>query len=331
MSKGKLVGFVAVFILLLVAPFALVSLGPWPGIIGVAFYGIMVASLAWVYGGSRSALKVLLAFEVLMVIAILIAGNALLSAILVLLLGIAYGIAARYGWSQTILQIPILVPYFLMAPPVLYSQNPPTINAAYVVGCLVFVLIGGLWALLLLNKFRPNHQPLPQAHVSKDRAIVYGLLLGVFSAIGVYVAITWVPQSNWAWLTLTLYVLSNPAKDFDWIKMRDRLVGTVAGFVVVSVVFLLTDSQPVTYLVGTITAWLALSAMATGLPYWAYVIVLTPTVVLFTATASNREIFADQRLDFTILGIVLTVIVASVASLILRSAEKSPPAVAAAK
>lgn len=172
--------------------------------------------------------------------------------------------------------------------------------------------------LFLLSRLKHNRQPAPRVGIDKNRALVYGLLLGIGSAIGVFIVMTWLPQTNWAWLTLTLYVLANPAKDFDWLKMRDRLLGTLGGFVVVTVIFLLTDSQAVIYTLAAITAWMTLSAMAIGLPYWAYVIVLTPTVVMVTATSTNRELFADQRLEYTILGIGLTIIVAGLAHLILR-------------
>lgn len=98
----------------MMAPFAVLSVWVWPGIIGIAFYGILVSGFAWMFGGTIEAIRVLAVFVVLTVIALLVAGSPILCALLVFGLGIAYGIAARYGYAMTILQIPIMIPYFLM-------------------------------------------------------------------------------------------------------------------------------------------------------------------------------------------------------------------------
>ncbi|MFV0434644.1 MAG: FUSC family protein [Leucobacter sp.] len=288
----------------------------WPGAIGVALFGVLAASFSWISGGPKVGVAVVVSLAILGVIAIMLEGHTWALATMLLLLGIGYGFAASRGVGSAVLQLPILVPYFMMSPPGLFSTDDPKITPQYVL-CVVAVIIGaGLWSVLVLHK-AAGIRHVKRLEVTDPRMpLLYGTILGIFSAIIMILATTCIFHSHWVWVTLTIYVLADPTELVNWKKMSGRVLGTLAGFGVVTVLALVGTPDEVMLILALPALWFCLYWMVTKKPYWQYIMFLTLTVVLMNSYGVNTLLMDGQRIGFTIVGAALSVLAAFLINLL---------------
>lgn len=326
MDKAKIALRLALLLVVAVAPFVALTLWVWQGALGVAFYGVLGSALCWIIVGTRITVLNVLAIAVLSIVAMLCYGSPLATGVLVLALGIGYGFAASKGLGPALLQIPILVPYFAMEPPPLFSDATPTIDAGYLLAVAFVVAFAGLWIALLLHLAMPHKTFKTPEVPDRNQALLYGAMLGIFSSAVVVAATIWNPESHWAWLVLTLYVLSNPTHLLDWTRLGHRVLGTALGFVLVIVIFWLPVPAAITTLLVIVCLWFAVYAQATKKPYWFYVIFLTASVVSMVSINSNHDLYAVERIEFTLAGALLAIAVAFVTNVVLyrKPAVRNP-------
>ncbi|QYM75004.1 FUSC family protein [Leucobacter luti] len=295
-------------LLIIAAPIALASLAV-PGVFGVAFFGVLAATFGWISGGPRIGAAVVLSLSVLGVVAIMLRENPVVLAAILLLLGVAYGLAARRGVGKAVLQLPILVPYFMMSPPPLFSA-PPAFDAAYFIGVLVVVNATGAWAILVLH-LALGKRELAALSVPDPRVpVLYGTVLGLISALVMLLGTTTGVKSHWVWVTLTLYVLADPTQLLTPKRMLGRLMGTFAGFAAVALMALFGIPDPVLQVLAFPALWLCLTFLVIHKPYWEYSLFLTISVVLMNSRGISTLLLDAERFAFTLVGAGLAALAA---------------------
>lgn len=285
------------------------------GVFGVAFYGVLAAAFGWIAGGPKVGVMVVTALSLLGVTVILLAEHTLLLALIILALGVLYGFAASRGFGAAVLQLPILTPYFIMSAPGLFHE-PPIIGPKYLVGIVVVMLLSGLWTILILH-FATGARKLKRVEVPDPRmSLLYGSILGVFSAIVMVLGTTTELKSHWVWVTLTLYVLADPVKLVTPKKMVGRVLGTFAGFAIVTALAIIGVPDSIMQLLALPAIWLCVFAMVVKQPYWRYSLFLTMAVVLMNSYQVPTLLLDAERFGFTLVGAGLSVLAAFLVNIV---------------
>lgn len=285
------------------------------GVTGVAFYGVLAAAFGWIAGGPRTGLAIVTDLALLGATAILLADHTWLLATLLLALGVLYGSVASRGYGSAVVQLPILTPYFMMDPPGLFT-DPAVIGPGYIVGVVGVMLLTGLWTLLVLHLAMPSHTPKPKPTPEPRVSILYGTILGVLSALVMLIATSTELKMHWVWVTLTLYVLADPLNLFTRSKTLGRFGGTMAGFVVVTLLAVAGIPDSVLQILALPALWVCLFFMVTKRPYWQYTLFLTVTVVLINSYGVNTLLLDAERFAFTIVGALLSLLAAFLVNLL---------------
>lgn len=314
-KQVTLLGIKLLAVLLVIAAPALIASQFISGLTGVAFFGVLAALFGWQSGGARVGLLVTASLASLGAISIVLSDFTVVLALLLLSLGVLYGFAAGRGYGGAVLQLPILTPYFMMDAPALFT-DPPVIDAKYLVGVMVIMLFTGGWTILVLQLAMPKHKAKPRIVTEDARMpLLYGTILGVISAAVMILGTSTDLKSHWVWVTLTLYVLAAPTQLFTKAKMAGRTLGSLAGFLLVSVLVLTGLPDPVLQALAFPALWLCVLLMVLKKPYWEYTFLLTVTVVLMNSHGVNTLLLDAERLGFTVLGAMLSMFAAFLVNL----------------
>ncbi|UNK71312.1 FUSC family protein [Microbacterium sp. H1-D42] len=301
--------------LVVVAAPALITASFVPGVSAVAFYGVLAATFGWMSGGPRVAAAVVVGLTVFGSISILLRDQIWALALILVLLGVGYGYAASRGIGKAVLQLPILVPYFMHSPPALF-RDPPAIGPQYFLWLAVIMLVMGAWTILILRVAGGERHLSPVEAPAPRVAIAYGTILGIISSAVMVVGTTTELETHWVWVTLTLYVLADPQHLFTPAKMVGRVSGTLAGFIVVSLLTLMPLPELVVEIIALLALWMCAVFMLLNRPYWQYAFFLTVAVVLMDTSDVDTLLLDTERFGFTIFGAALSILTALVVNLI---------------
>lgn len=167
--------------LVIIAAPVLIASNWVPGVSAVAFFGVLAASFGWISGGVRVGALVVASLTLLGVVSILLQGQTWALALILVLLGVAYGFAAGRGMGKVVLQLPILTPYFMRKPPALLN-DPPIIDVTYIIGLVVIMIVTGLWTILIMH-LAAGRRTVTRTEVTNPRIpLIYGTILGLISA-----------------------------------------------------------------------------------------------------------------------------------------------------
>lgn len=138
----------------------------------------------------------------------------------------------------------------------------------------------------------------------------------MFSAVVMVIGTTTEVKTHWVWVTLTLYVLADPQQLFTPSKMVGRVLGTVLGFVVVSLLVLIGTPDPVMHLAALGALWACMVFMVLKKPYWEYALFLTIAVILMDFSDVDTLLLNAERMEFTLVGAGTSVVVALIVNLL---------------
>jgi hypothetical protein len=296
-----------VLVILLVAavPALIFTALGWSGALTVGFFGVIAAASATIVGGVRTGVVISALVAVGAVLGLLVREQPGAVALLMVLLGGGYGWIAARGVGSGALMLPALVPYFIEQPPQLFGPGPPTIDAPYLGALVIVVLVSGVWTAWLIGTVIMKSATRLSSPTPLLTTVGYGMALGAAAGIAAGIALRHAPQTHWAWLTLTIFVLADPSGKLDRRKVRDRLLGTFVGFIAALGLLQLPTGAMWTAFFGLTLLTLALTVRVDRRPYWVYVALLTPVIIIVSASSGQADRMAGERLWFTVLGAII--------------------------
>lgn len=306
-----------VFAVLVVAlaPALIMMAAGWPGAVATAHFALVGAAYGTLSGGLRFGVILTVTIALAGVVAIPLSDSAWAIAALMVVLGGIYGFWSAAGYASGAMLIPALVPYLVRDPPGIFSTDAPTINVSYLATFAMILIVTGVWTSLVLSKLVLKGKTFGGEPLATRPTISYGLLLGAIAALVVTVVSQVAPNSEWAWITYTMFILANPTGKVDPQQARERVLGTVAGLAAALVLSALPLNAALLGLVLLVLITTALVVRIEKKPYWLYVMILTPAIILMDSTGSNTAQLAEERLLFTLLGVAIIIATTLLANL----------------
>lgn len=322
-SLKVIINLVVVTVLLML-PLLLVGWLGWHAAGGIAFISSCSGILAAIGVTFRQLLWYSVASAVSIFFGMLSADLPIAAALVLGATGVAMGLSERWGIARWIMLLPMVAGYAVAEPPTLV--NMPVVDALLiaVIGFAATLFSGGMVALALRKHAKPK---LPE--IGKKHKLAFTINLGVLLAIAGFLTSYFSMEHTGTWLVLTVVVIVQPYVDKATIKGLGRAAGTLVGFLIaIGVAY--SVHVPIFYIAIGI-AFLAVAAVysLTSKPYWLYAMFLTPGVVLLSSTGTDVTQTADFRLQATVEGAVLCLVVLGIEWLIFRKGQLSAPAVAA--
>jgi uncharacterized membrane protein YccC len=146
--------------------------------------------------------------------------------------------------------------------------------------------------------------------VDTEAAVYFAVALAVLVGGTTFLSMTGLPGANAWWTILTLFVVVQPDYAASLGRVSARIGGTLAGAVTAAVLGDLLGSHAL--LTTAIAVVLSVTATVAHLtrPYWIYVLLLTPAVILLSAQGQETILDAGlQRALFTLgAGVAATVV-----------------------
>lgn len=302
-------------LLLAVAPALVAVAAGWAGAYTAALFAVAGAAAGTVAGGLRFGVIVSVTIAVAAVVAMPLGADPLAVAAVMTVLGGIYGFWAAAGYTSAATLIPAFVPYLVRDPPGIFSTAAPTLNAAYLAAFFVVFVVSGTWAALVMSKLILKGHTYAGPSLPRRPAVMFGLFLGAIAGAVIAIALDVAPDTHWAWITLTMFILANPSGKINGKQVRDRVAGTVIGFALALLLSALPLDTAVTALLALVLITVGLVVRIEKKPYWFSVMISTPAVILIDSVRSDPEKVAEQRLLFTLLGAGLVIVVALLANL----------------
>ena len=261
--------------------------------------GSMTGLLAVLYAGPRIALATAGAMSLASAIACLVWDQPWLALVLMAACAGATGLMARRGLSTALVMAPITVGFMVAEPPRLLSLAPFG-SALLTAG--VMLLAAGWGVLVGAILGRKVHLPVP-GPASHSRALAFAITIGAMAGIAAWFVSDLGLAHGGAWLLMTILVVMQPYLKDTWTKTLQRAGGTVVGFCLALALARLVPWQGVLYVVGALFIVAALVLRSNpARPYWQYVALLTPAIVLLEGASTSVVQTDVTRLTFTLVG-----------------------------
>lgn len=306
------------FFSLLLLPGIVISNYLVEGAVGVFFTGAVPVAAAVFGGASRAAIPVTLFLSVSGALAIVFHPSVALSTLLMVTVAAIIGIVALRGLHSPVMLVGVMLGFLVVTPPEFAPREYlPWSSISPWFATFALLLLGGLWATLIgfaLRSTLPVTPPL--LHRTPSVVIPYTLSLSISTGLATFVVLTFWPGGVGAWVILTIFVIIQPEQDVMRNKIRERVLGTLAGALVALLAIgalqgVGRERTGVQLIIALIFLALAMRYYLPG-PYWKYVIYLTPGIVLLDSHRSLDQTDVDLlRVMFTLAGATIAVLVAT--------------------
>jgi hypothetical protein len=289
---------------------------------GVVILSTLALQLITVAGGLKVGLinaPVFTAFAALTCIA---AGRPLAAGALALGVALWASIGAASGKGVLIAVPASMLTILIMVPPQVARGTDP--HAMRNVGAvLAYTLVASSWGVLI-GMITRRGKPFPVIPGAPWRwGLTQGLLVGAVMAVTAAVATSHHLGQGGAWLLMTVFLVFKPLTPTPWKRSLNRALGTMVGVAVVAVYLhtLPTSAPPMALLVPATLLLVAasLTMMAQRWPYWCFVALFTPAIVLLLATMSttSRTVSVARyldtlRIEYSLLGIAIALVAQAV-------------------
>lgn len=193
----------------------------------------------------------------------------------------------------------------------------------YLTWVTVFFFIGAIVPVLILPfALRRMPRPAPQTH-PRSETVPYTATITVLATAATYYCLDHPKLVAGSFLIATILVLTQVGNDIQWRMTIERIVGTLAGVLLLTGVMqvmgpvtyteVLGIPMPVTiYLVGLVFGVAAVIAKF-GTHQWIYFALIAPAAAMLNAfTAAQATDLGEQRLADNLVGAALVVIAALV-------------------
>lgn len=306
-SRGQRILLIGMLTIALLAPPTLLIISGQSDLASLFIYGGAIA-MAAIFYDLRLAVTVSFTAGIAGAIAAWVGAYPILGAVFFGLLTGGCALTARRGLHSPVLMIPVFIGFVLVAPPRLPDASELTSNL--IAGAAL--ALGGLWLTLVARILFGRPAGVPDRQTYSARAsVAYALVMALVLGTAAWVVLTHAKFHQGAWLLLTLIMVMQPTPHDTVTKSLQRLGGTLAGGAVALALILLGLGTPYSFLVGGLLLFTAFTLrFALKRPYWEFVAALTPAIILLDAQGGDGMKVAEDRVGFTVIGVVVAVSVA---------------------
>lgn len=313
--------YLVVALVLIVIPQALINVLGWESaglLAGLAATGGVFAAL----GHWKSLAWGSIATTVGVFFAVFASDTPWFAALVMLGVGLAYGLGHKTGISTTNFMFPVIVAAIIGTPPTLSSEVP--LNAALTAFvALGSMLISGLLVILVMRKTQTEN---PAKLSRKVLAVFTFNVTLLFTIIG-YVASEYHSQVPGMWLAISVVMIMRPYIDSSFKRGVQRAAGTLLGFFLALGVATAIPESWLYVLVGLLFIERAvLIKIRPSNTYWEFVMFLTPGIVLLSAPANLVTEYSDWRLSSTLIACLASLVLLGVERLVFYRGSLNTPA-----
>ena len=312
---------VALFVVVIVGlPGAAVELAGLDGASSVWALGAITALIAVMGTGARTTAVMAVALSV----ATVLAGPASTTPWLALLImgaaAAAVAFTARTGLNQALVMAPTTLGFMVAEPPVFPVAHTPTTNAL-IMGAVM--LCATAWGLVVgLPLSRRVHLKHP-AGISHNSAVLYAAVMGALLGIAAWFVADRQLSHGGAWMMMTILIVVQPYLKDTWSKTWQRAAGTVLGFAIAFAIASVVSTTVLLVIVGFAFVFASIwSRMSPKMPYWVYVTMLTPAIVLLEGSSTSVVDTDVRRLTFTLIGIAVSMVTMAILVPVLRAVSR---------
>lgn len=314
-ARTPLLGFG--FLTLLLLPGILIEIFLVSGAATVVLFAALPVAAAYFGGATNSTTGIVVLMVVTGSLARFFNQEPVPSALLIAVVGFIIGMSARRGASSPIVIVGISLSFLVINPPPLgQTELTAFADVSPVIITAVLLTLGGLWARLMIALVHKWIPPIPETPPRDLYSLIpYALALAISTGVSTYLVLLYAPNGVGAWLVLTIFVVLKNDTDKTITRTKGRIIGTLAGaalaYVVIEILQALNWQESLVQLLfATMFIGAAMSYFVPG-PYWKFVFLLTPGVVLMDSnTASNQVDIDIWRVIYTLAGIGLAIITA---------------------
>ncbi len=315
----------AIFVLVAAAP-PLIAVGLIFGFPAAeaAVFGVLIAFLNMIMGGTRLALAAAVGVILFTPVSLACGTTPLAGAAIMAMVCLAVGTSAGWGLQRGLTMVPLAIAYLLISPPSIDGHAPDPSSTAYLLSVTAVMGISTLLPLAALSfLMRDRVAPRPTGNSSAD-SIEYAVIISALTAIATGAVLALRPGPNSFWLVLTLLAIVQVGPQATLRKTVSRSGGTLLGaaVAVVLVILILIPSSTAILVFGLIALLLTLT-FAGGSSYWLYTACLTPTIIMLSG-ASAAESVAEARVIYTLIGAGLALVAFSIAVIVRRFGAHQP-------
>lgn len=324
-----------ILFLTLLVPMVVISLSPLHANTSLWYLG-MLPVIIGLFAGPRLGFTAAVVNTFGIGVSLLLHGQPVAGPLFMALFGVATGIAARIGWHQMMSFAGPLAAFALIgdlqvALPV--GTVPASSSAEAIFVSAGIVLVSGLWTASIGSLIVARVPMRAPRTWPKSTSQYFAVALGLLTGIGSYLAIRWLDPQSW-WMILTFYVVVQPLFRDTVKRLSARVLGTLAGALAAVVVVELLGHLPGVIAILALALTVAAAYANLKAPYWAFVAVLTPAVVLQTSGGTGSILAAIyERALYTLIGAVAAIIVIAIGHLVVKRGhpgeELDPDTVAA--
>jgi len=300
------------FFLILLIPGILIATYVVGGAASVFLFGALPVAIAFFGGARKQSLLVIAFMTIAGTLARAFDGAPIPSALLVGLVALIIGLAARRGLSSPIMEVGIALGFLVMSPPDLTNKDSGLFTSINpIVATAILLALGGFWALLVGTIVHKKAPDVPMNKITDLTVVLpYALALALSTGVVTYLLLDFSAGHLGAWVILTIFVIMKPDHDSTIAKTKDRIQGTFAGtaiaIIAIEILHLFNSQQGLVQLTcAFLFIGIAMAYFVPG-PYWVYVMFLTPGVILMDSNAvSDQDEVALTRIAFTLMGIAI--------------------------
>ena len=265
---------------------------------GLAVFIACIGGTGW-----RTGLLVAGPFAAFAGLGVWVAPNPWLAALVLAAAAFLRGYAARVGMHNALVMTVISLGFLVASPP----QSDASIPAPWFVALVCFV--SALWATLVFFLLRHRLHRHELTKLEPVRVLEFSLALALMVGVATWFVVDLELGHTGGWVILTIVVVAQPSLGAGFKKAAQRALGTVIGFVVAIGVGVLAPSGPLVVLLGSLFLMTAFVLLLQGRAYWIYSTFMTSAIVLLESSGSTVTRVAELRLEATLAGVAVTVVV----------------------
>lgn len=276
-----------------------------PAIVGIA---------AAAAGGRHYAIVVAIVMAFIAPLSIVAGLSPVSGAAVMALLCMMVGRMSRFGLHKSALLVPVMLSWALINPPTWAGASTvDRVDTEYLLWMSLIFLVGGLIPALVVPRFmRKRPAPALQAHTQRE-AVIYTVMITALVTVGTFWVLDHPENFGGAFLIAVILVMAPIGTAQTIMPTIWRIIGTLAGSVLVILMARQVDSLAMIYLLGLAFIAIALFARFSGEAWLYYVFMVPATASLNATTLTQVGELGRQRVADNLVGGILVILASGVA------------------